>query len=235
MRTCTSPAVPANDALAPRPLPRQSRRCGVVGQIDLGFPALGEASGEPCWHIATSSWTSANAISAAIGGTARPYGRAPGLEVQVVTEGGSLCILLEGPESVSFRMARHGGRGAAHTCDGQRFLEPASLAGTACGCPPTLTARRAAALRGLGPKPDIELVFRLHAAPELGLFRLTTSSWDFAGDSLRALEVLREIPSPVLCRLGIEVVEFSSPDGVEVSYRRPTLVVADAAGPPWEE
>ncbi|MFD0264188.1 hypothetical protein ACFVH7_38665 [Kitasatospora indigofera] len=235
MRTCTSPAVPANDALTPFPLPQQSRGCGVVGRIDLGFPALGEAAGEPCWHIATSSWSTANSISEALGGTARPFGRLPGLEVQVVTEAASLSVLLEGPDSVSFRMARRGGRGVAHTCDGQRFLEPAGLTGTACGCPPTLTARRAAALRGLGPKPDIELVFLLHAAPELGLFRLNTSSWDFAGDSLRALEVLRQVPSPVLCRLGIEVVEFSSPDGVEVSYRRPMLVVAGSAVPPGEE
>lgn len=202
---------------------------------DLGFSENSHPNSTPGrgWFVTTPRWETAETLSALWGGSAPVRMDGTGT-VQVATGCTSLRILLEGPEAISSRMVRRGGRGLAHICDGRSFLEPRNLYGTPCGCPPTQAARRAAARTGLGPKPDVAIVFRLAEAPGVGRLRLSTSSWDLADDVHPVLDTLRRVGHPVKCLLRTEAAEFTTPGGVAVTFSRPRLLTCDSRPTPAE-
>ncbi len=194
------------------------------------LPTQGEpwSRPQPTWRITTPLWETAQSVASRYL-SPEPREVRAGQAFEVATGRTTLRGIIDGPDSVVFRMARRGGRGSAHLCDGARFLEPEHLVGTVCGCAPTLEARRAAARAGLGPKPDISVAFRLDDAPDIGGFGLSTSSWEFAEDIVGVLESPGQLRGPIECQLHIEAGGFITPTGVQVSYRRPRLLLTSRA------
>lgn len=71
--------------------------------------------------------------------------------------------------------------------------------------------------------------FRLADMPEAGSFFLTSSSWDLA-ESLTCLAgALDGVSGAALCQLRLELVEFATLSGTQVSYRRPVVEVGGRA------
>ncbi|MER7394488.1 hypothetical protein ABT381_03075 [Streptomyces sp. NPDC000151] len=103
-----------------------------------------------------------------------------------------------------------------HVCDGTEFLEPEASEGKACGCTGPLSGRKAKAKAGRGPRPDVLLMFSLSDAPELGVFALASSSWEFVAELPSVLAVLRTGAARFTLRM--DLIEFAPSSGVEVSY-----------------
>ena len=86
-----------------------------------------------------------------------------------------------------------------------------------------------------GPAPRIELRYRLAAAPDLGVFTLTTGSWSFAQDLARDQmdDEIKAYDGPILATLKIEPVSFVAKNGPmkgqEVNYNKPVLTLKGAA------
>ncbi|GLW74944.1 hypothetical protein Kpho02_72410 [Kitasatospora phosalacinea] len=141
---------------------------------------------------------------------------------ELITHRDHFLVTLDGPQSLDFRMIARGHQGA-HVCDGVRLLEPATVAGVACGCPPTWRQRRAASRAGQGPKPEITVRFRLAEALEIGYFDLVSSSWTLIKDIEVVAAALRASGSPPMAWLGVDRGVFTTAEGVEVTGRWPTL------------
>ena len=88
-----------------------------------------------------------------------------------------------------------------------------------------ISAHMTAVKAGQPPQPTTRVGFRLAESPGLGYFRLDSASWDFAEGVSRNLASLTEINGKALCELLLEMVEFTTRDGLSMSYRRPILKV----------
>jgi hypothetical protein len=80
------------------------------------------------------------------------------------------------------------------------------------------------------PKPSTRLSFRLADAYALGGFRLSSASWDLAESVPTLRTALSETDGDALCELVAETVEFTTRDGVALSYCRPSIKVIG----PWQ-
>ncbi|MER6913395.1 hypothetical protein ABT354_17150 [Streptomyces sp. NPDC000594] len=179
------------------------------------------------WLVATEDDQVASAVVDLYGGMPKPSSSRAGAVIEVLTSSDRVMVLLE-EVSVAFRMVAAGVDESLHACDGDRFVEPAAKRGTACGCPPSLSDRRAAALAGRGPSPEVRLGFRLAGRPGLGVFSLVSTSWEFAAEQPELADALRRAGAPLLCALVYERVDFVTRSGVPVSYRRPRVEIGGA-------
>lgn len=116
-----------------------------------------------------------------------------------------------------------------HHCDGKAFLSPPEKAGSPCFCPATMAERKAAAKEFRGPKPSIEITFRLADDTELGEFKLSTGSWGLVSVLHQVKAKLERIGEPTLIELEIENVSFIAKNGPmkgkTVSYNQPVVRV----------
>lgn len=179
------------------------------------------------WRVATEDDQVASAVADLYGGVPQRSPSVAGAVVEVLTSSDRVMVLLE-EASVVFCMTAPGADESLHACDGVRFLEPAAKRGTACGCPLSLSDRRAAALAGRGPSPEVRLGFRLAGRPGLGVFALVSTSWEFAAEQPELADALRRAGTPLLCALVYERVDFVTRSGVPVSYRRPRVEISGA-------
>ncbi|HVK25204.1 MAG TPA: hypothetical protein VM677_27930 [Actinokineospora sp.] len=148
----------------------------------------------------------------------------------VETTTASVGIVIERAGDLRSRMALYGNNGPIHVCDGAYFVSghPAEdKVGAECGCPMSLADRKAEAKAGTGPKPDITLKFRLADEPDLGYFLFTTGSWSLVNDLGEIEKALED--APVTAELRLELVEYTTKKGKDVSYTRPVI---DVTGKP---
>ncbi len=215
-----------------RPVPASGADPSGVLSPTCAGAALTAATGT--WHIGASDSEMTSRLAALFG---KPSDRP--------TEGCSraLCvdsrltvlpIVIEATESITVRMVRRGGRAVEHLCEGGSWVVPPARAGEPCGCPRTMAERRAMARSGLGPKPDITVIFRLADAPEIGRFAFRTSSWDLAGELERIVATSGPAGLPGRFRLHLATGEFVGSGGTRVRYARPGIgseQTAPADGP----
>ncbi|WP_172384875.1 hypothetical protein [Streptomyces sp. MNP-20] len=198
-----------------------------VGRFRAGMQINNRPVGLKSWRVTTGDPEVAKAVADQYGGQAEEWETTKEDNLQVLTEADAIKVVVDGPDALTFRMALYGMTGKPiHACDGVEFTDTEDPRhGQPCGCPQTLQERKAAAKAGHGPKPDQRITFRLADNPELGRFRLMTGSWEF----MKAMETmwreLEAVGGPALCTLKLELVEFTTKAGVEVSYRKPVLVV----------
>ncbi len=149
---------------------------------------------------------------------------------EVLTSAASVEIVIEAAGDLRSRMALYGNNGPIHVCDGAYFVagHPAEdKVGEPCGCPRSLADRKAEAKAGTGPKPDISLRFRLASDPDLGYFLFTTGSWSLVND---LAEIERGLEAaPVRAVLRLELVEYTTKKGRDVSYTRPVVEITGTA------
>ncbi|MFD9813973.1 hypothetical protein [Streptomyces sp. NPDC059080] len=181
------------------------------------------------WRVTTGDPDVADEVARLYGGAPQEWETTKEDNREVLTGADSVRIIVDGADAISARMALYGMQGPIHVCDGVEFLDPEEDRGKPCGCPTDFKDRRAAAKSGRGPKPDIRISFRLADAPELGVFRLVTSSWEFTKTLPATLTALDKVDGPAACDLALELVEFTTAAGVDVAYRKPVLKVRGPA------
>ena len=193
----------------------------LVGSFHVGRQRGGQPLASSSWRVVTKCHAVAAAIVDRFAGAQVVEGALEGDDEEILTGRESIPILVQGMEAVLFRMVSQGAGEAFHVCAGAEYLEPASRRGRPSGCPRTLRERKTAAASGRGPRPEVQLRFRLAELPDLGMFGLRTGSWDVV-EELPGLErALCAAKGPVECDLRYAFVEFTTRSGTDVSYRRP--------------
>lgn len=140
------------------------------------------------WRFTTGNREIADAIAELYGGAPREWETAHDDGLEILTNTSSLEIVLAGPQAIRDPMEQwdRNTNQLVHRCDGVSFLEnpfrPQDEPGTPCGCPKLLADRKEAAKAGRGPKPAIQIEFRLADDLDLGLGAYKTGSWGMAGE-----------------------------------------------------
>ncbi|WP_326812123.1 hypothetical protein [Streptomyces scopuliridis] len=188
------------------------------------------------WRVTTGDPVVADAIAALMGGTPEEWETDKEDNTEVLTDSASVEIIIESSDKLDASMKLFGMSGLVHHCDGVEFLSPDEDKGETCGCPALLQDRKDKARSGRGPKPSIDLTFKLAANPELGVFRFNSGSWEL----VKVLHtVLRDIDEaggatenatggPVRALLSIENVSYTTKAGRDVSYNKPVIKVTGA-------
>lgn len=193
-----------------------------VGRFHVARQREGQPVAAAGWRVTTPNQQTAERLPLLLGGTVRRCLVDGQEQAEVLTSRETVPVLLR-VEDISWGFRLRGSRETFHACDGRVFTEPPSRQGQRCGCAPAWTERRSAARAGRGPMPDGAVMFRLAQVPDVGVFLLKSTSWEFT-------ESLSEI-SHAMCRgpgfnqfsLQLKRIDFMTVSGVSVSYRRPIL------------
>jgi len=168
------------------------------------------------WQLTTSDPRLAAQIARLLGGQPDQQ---PAGHVQLVTGTATLPILVDGPAAVRIRWLP----GPDRACDGH-----AQDDGRPCACPAAFALRRAAAKRGHGCQPTIEVRFRLQGAAALGGFAFMSMDWSFVELAAEARARLDAAGQPVTARLDLYRTLYALRSGRELAYTRPMLVLHES-------
>lgn len=147
-------------------------------------------------------------------------------DYEVLTDAGSVEIVLSGADAIEDKFMQWGPNGLPiHECDGVRSLMPDDR-GELCGCTGTLKERKAKSRSGKAPGPNIVVSFRLAGLGyELGMGRWIATSWQFAETVNDVKNDLDDVEGEALARLEIVHCEFTTDDGELVKYKKPVITV----------
>ncbi|WP_432157790.1 hypothetical protein [Streptomyces sp. bgisy153] len=195
------------------------------------------------WRVTTGDPTVAAKIAELLGGEVEEWETDNEDNLQILTDAKTVSIIIE-PDGVdaSFKLFMPGA-GLTHHCDGFTYLSPEEDRGKSCGCPKLIAERKLEATKMRGPKPSVDVQFRLADAPDLGKFRFNSGSWKLVealgplfadldkhgntGDEENDIE-----GTPVLATLTIENVTYTPQKGPRagqtVSYNKPVIKVRGA-------
>lgn len=209
---------------AAKPKPRQFAD-DFVGRFRSGRMVGNRPESLATWRVTTGDPEVADSVTKLMGGTSNEWETTGEDFNEIITETDKVLIVIESPKALTADMKLWGRSGLIHHCDGVEFLSPEEDAGVPCGCPPLMEDRKAQAKSGRGPSPYTNLVFRLADDYHLGKFRFQSTSW-------KLVEVLHEIDNALsmvkgeaLAELSLELVEFTTKAGRDVSYRKPVVKV----------
>jgi hypothetical protein len=219
------------------PKERSTYADDVVGRfragrlIRVGGKEIPEALNE--WRVTSGDPVVGDRIAELMGGEPEEWETDKEDNLQVLTDSPSVQIIIE-PNGVdaSFKMFMPGA-GMTHHCDGFEYLSPEEDKGKACGCPSLIAERKLEAQKMRGPKPSVDITFRLADDPELGVFRFNSGSWKLV-ETLGPLfaELDKYIGRQVRASLTIENVTFTPQKGPragqEVSYNKPVVKIYGA-------
>ncbi|MEV0445462.1 hypothetical protein AB0I84_08115 [Streptomyces spectabilis] len=209
----------------PSALPKQTFSDDTVGRfhggrLENGIPvALGE------WRVTTGDPEVAAAVAQLMGGQPEETDSTSENFIEVLTSQNKVKIVLSGADAVTSDMKLWNGNTLIHHCDGVEFLSPDEDRGKACGCPALMEDRKAAAKSKRGPVPSIAVTFRLAEDYDLGLFKFQTGSWKLAEMLHEIGNALDRIGGEALAELSLELVEYTTKKGRDVSYRKPVIRV----------
>lgn len=190
------------------------------------------------WRVTTGDPTVADKIAALFGGTPEEWDPEKEDRLEVLTTSKTVQIVIE-PDGVDASFKQFvPGAGLTHHCDGFKYLSPEEDRGTACGCPSLIAERKMKATQMRGPKPSVDVTFRLLDAPDLGKFRFNSGSWKlvealgplFADLDDHGNSTEGDNPGkPVRASLTIENVSYVPKKGPRagqtVSYNKPVIKV----------
>jgi hypothetical protein len=212
-----------------RPRKRNTFADDLVGRFRSGRLVGRRPEALSEWRVTTDDEDVADSIASRYGGEPGEWDNEKE-PFEVYTDAKSVDIIIDGPKSLTSRMALYGQAGPIHVCDGAFFVDShpeAELVGDACGCPRKLSDRKDKAKTGTGPKPDIKLVFRLADDEDLGKFLFSSGSWSLVNDLEELEKALATGEGPYRAKLAIEYVEYKTKAGKEVSYHRPAIHIGD--------
>ncbi|GAB1326940.1 recombination directionality factor [Streptomyces sennicomposti] len=163
------------------PKERPSFADDIVGRfrsgrlVKLGTKETPESLNE--WRVTTGDPTVAAKIAELLGGEVESWETDREDNLEILTDAKTVQIIIE-PDGVdaSFKQFMPGA-GLIHHCDGFAFLSPDEEKGQTCGCPSLIAERKLKAQQMRGPKPSVDVEFRLADAPDLGKFRFNSGSW----------------------------------------------------------
>ncbi|QPI61767.1 hypothetical protein I1A49_16515 [Streptomyces malaysiensis subsp. malaysiensis] len=188
------------------------------------------------WRVTTGDPSVAGKISSLLGGEAAEWETDKEDNIEVLTTSKSVEVIIDSSAAVDASMKKFGFTGLEHHCDGVVYLsdDDPKLVGERCGCPALLQDRRDRAKSGKGPKPSVDLTFKLAAAPELGKFRFNSGSWELVKvlhtiiediDTAGGADEDGKGGAPVRALLSIERVEYTTKAGRDVAYNKPAVKV----------
>lgn len=224
-----------------KPRERAAYSDDTVGKISAGYQEFDERSKRMVpktlteWRFATADPKVANAVAQLFGGSPVENEETQSEQfIDVFSEAPKLPVIIE-QDGISADMKQWYNGKLVHHCDGQYFKSHPrgdELIGRPCGCPTLFAERKQADKDGMGPKPSIEVKFRLADDPELGIFKFTTGSWTLAAVLHEALDKLERVGVAALASLELEHVEFVGKNGPmrgkTVSYTKPVIRVLKA-------
>ncbi|MYW28339.1 hypothetical protein [Streptomyces sp. SID2119] len=200
------------------------------------------------WRVTTGDPVVAAKVAELLGGTPEPWSTEKEDNLEVLSDSASVEIIIENSDALDASMKLFGMSGLIHHCDGVKFLSPEEEKGDPCGCPASFQDRKDKAKAQRGPKPSVDLTFKLADAPELGLFRFNSGSWELVkvlhnviadidktgGREYADDDTVLEKGVAVRATLSIENVSYTTKAGRDVSYNKPVIKVtgtAEAAQP----
>ncbi|WP_327379416.1 recombination directionality factor [Streptomyces sp. NBC_01212] len=191
------------------------------------------------WRVTTGDPVVAARIADLLGGAPEEWDTEKEDSTEILTTSASVEIIIENSDALDASMKLFGMSGLVHHCDGVKFLSPDEEKGDPCGCPAAFQDRKDRAKSGRGPKPSVDLTFKLADAPELGLFRFNSGSWELVkvlhnviadidkagGREYADDDTVTEKGVAVRATLSIENVSYTTKAGRDVSYNKPVVKV----------
>ncbi|MFJ2783672.1 MULTISPECIES: hypothetical protein [unclassified Streptomyces] len=205
--------------------PKQVFSDDTVGRLSGGKQENGIPVALSAWRVTTGDPEVADAVAQLMGGAPVETDSTSENFIEVLTEKDKVQVVLSGADAISDDLKLWNGSALIHHCDGVDFLSPEEDKGKACRCPELMEDRKAAAKAKRGPSPSIAVTFRLAEDCDLGLFKLQTGSWKLAETLYQVKDALDKINGDALCSLELELVEFTTKKGRDVSYRKPVIRV----------
>lgn len=209
----------------------------IVGRFRSGRQVLIDGKQVPealsNWRVTTGDPAVAAGIAEFLGGVSEEWETDKEDNLQVLTDSPTVGIIIEpGTLDASFKQFVPG-VGLTHHCDGFEYLSPEEDKGTPCKCPSLIAERKLAAQKGRGPKPSVDVTFRLTDSPDLGKFRFNSGSWKLVEVLGPLFTELDKYPGQqVRASLTIENVTYTPQKGPragqEVSYNKPVIKVFGA-------
>jgi hypothetical protein len=210
----------------PKPRPAKVAYERPVFQFRSGMQVDRKPVSLPAWRVLTDDPSVAEGLAELLGGKAEEYDPTKDMNMHVLTDSESVEIVINGAKAIEDKLILWGPGGPIHECDGEFFLSPAEDKGTPCGCPATLAERKDLAKRRRGPSPSINVTFRLAGVGyDLGAGKLIATAWSLAEVIHEVKDALDQVDGEALCRLTLELVEYTNKAGINVSYRKPVIEV----------
>lgn len=215
-----------------KPRKRDSYGADITFNLKSGIQENNTPRALDEWGFTTDDPAVIKTLAKMYGGEIEELDVEKGDDLRVLSETKTLDVLVADAGALRSKMILFGIGGPIHVCDGVYFLEGEDK-GQECGCPSSMADRKALAKKRRGPSPSIELKFLLADNPELGFGRFRTGSWSLVNDLPDIEDALTEHAekadgAPILVRLTLERVEYTTKMGRDVSYVRPVI---DVVGP----
>ncbi|MER5862217.1 hypothetical protein [Kitasatospora sp. NPDC002040] len=209
----------------PDAMPKGTFSDDTVGRFHSGKAVDGLPVALSEWRVSTGDPDVAAAIAQLLGGTPVETDSQSENFIEVETSVDKVKVILAGSGAITSDLKLWNGSNLIHHCDGVEFLSPDEDKGKPCRCPALMEDRKAAAKSKRGPSPSISVSFRLADDYHLGLFRFQTGSWMLAQVLHEVENALDRIDGEALCSLELELVEYTTKKGRDVSYRKPVIRV----------
>ncbi|MET9480967.1 hypothetical protein [Streptomyces sp. NPDC006638] len=218
-----------------KPRERAQYQDDVVGRFRSGRLVGKQPESLNEWRVTTGDPVVAEMITGLLGGEFTEWDTDKEDNLEILTDSASVEIIIDSSDKLDSSFKKFGFSGLEHHCDGVEYLsdDDASLVGTPCGCPAGFQDRKDRAKSGKGPKPSVELTFKLADAPQSGYFRFNSSSWELVKvlhTIFEAIDVTGGAEdgkpgAPVRATLSIENVSYTTKAGRDVSYNKPVIKV----------
>ncbi|UXY23363.1 hypothetical protein N8I84_35175 [Streptomyces cynarae] len=197
-------------------------RDAAVAELTAELSTVDRTVASMAWTITARDREVDQAIGAAFPSERRKRAETTGKFVRTILID-EIAIEIDSADYVLNRLVLPNSKGEQHICDGSRYLSPSSKTGYPCGCPAEIFWRKASARSGTGPSPDVALLFRVLAAPNVGPIFVRSTSWDFYFSLCRLLQDQGWDSGPVLADLELQRTLMKTRSGVEVALVKPVV------------
>ena len=192
----------------------------IVGRVRSGAQINGRPVALQEWRFTTGDPDVAQAVADKYGGSPSPWETTTEESLEVMTTAGSLAVVLTQIQSEFVLWGR--GSTPIRSCDGSVQKDDAC---SGCVCPSDVRDHKEAARAGSACQPSVRATFRL---ADLGLWRFNSASWQLAGEVNAAEESLAAAGGEAEGVLRLELVEYTTKNGRNVSYTKPIIEVGAA-------
>lgn len=192
----------------------------IVGRVRSGAQIQGRPVALQEWRFTTGDPEVAQAVADKYGGSPQEWVTTTEESLEVMSTAGSLPVILTAIQSEFVLWGR--GSTPIRSCDGSVQKDDLK---TSCVCPSDVKDHKEAARAGSACQPSVRATFRLADLPDLGLWRFNSASWQLAGEVNAAEDALAAAGGEAEGLLRLELVEYQTKNGRNVSYTKPIIEV----------